>query len=179
MNKAQDAVFRVVPDQECITNSKMGSNVRSIREFAPVLNKKVAGHPEKLTGQKNDHNVTYKAICKVFNPGPSPDVPDIRPYIGHPAQGGRSSRHFCFASQPQSGYKECSCRPVALTVRASDSKSGGWGFESLLACQENQGVTGCACSPFLAYVPITNLDCSFAPYVNEKKKPGECAGQVE
>ena len=27
------------------------------------------------------------------------------------------------------------CRPVALTARASDSKSEGWGFESLLACQ--------------------------------------------
>ncbi len=26
-------------------------------------------------------------------------------------------------------------RPVALTARASDSKSEGWGFESLLACQ--------------------------------------------
>ena len=25
---------------------------------------------------------------------------------------------------------------------SSDSKSGGWGFESLLACQENQVVTG-------------------------------------
>ena len=25
-------------------------------------------------------------------------------------------------------------RPVALTGRASDSKSEGWGFESLLAC---------------------------------------------
>ena len=25
-------------------------------------------------------------------------------------------------------------RPVALTARAPDSKSGGWGFESLLAC---------------------------------------------
>ena len=25
-------------------------------------------------------------------------------------------------------------RPVALMARASDSKSGGWGFESLLAC---------------------------------------------
>jgi hypothetical protein len=25
-------------------------------------------------------------------------------------------------------------RPVALTARASDSKSEGWGFESLLAC---------------------------------------------
>ncbi len=27
-------------------------------------------------------------------------------------------------------------RPVALTARASDSKSEGWGFESLLACHE-------------------------------------------
>ena len=27
-------------------------------------------------------------------------------------------------------------RPVALMARASDSKSGGWGFESLLACIE-------------------------------------------
>jgi hypothetical protein len=26
-------------------------------------------------------------------------------------------------------------RPVALTARASDSKSEGWGFKSLLACQ--------------------------------------------
>ena len=26
-------------------------------------------------------------------------------------------------------------RPVALTGRAADSKSAGWGFESLLACQ--------------------------------------------
>ncbi len=26
------------------------------------------------------------------------------------------------------------CRPVALIGRASDSKSEGWGFESLLAC---------------------------------------------
>jgi hypothetical protein len=25
-------------------------------------------------------------------------------------------------------------RPVALTARASDSKSEGWGFKSLLAC---------------------------------------------
>ena len=28
-------------------------------------------------------------------------------------------------------------RPVALTARASDSKSEGWGFKSLLACQYN------------------------------------------
>jgi hypothetical protein len=27
-------------------------------------------------------------------------------------------------------------RPVALMARASDSKSEGWGFESLLACIE-------------------------------------------
>ena len=27
-------------------------------------------------------------------------------------------------------------RPVALMARAPDSKSGGWGFESLLACIE-------------------------------------------
>ena len=27
-------------------------------------------------------------------------------------------------------------RPVALLARASDSKSGGWGCESLLACIE-------------------------------------------
>ena len=27
-------------------------------------------------------------------------------------------------------------RPVALTARASDSKSEGWGFKSLLACQK-------------------------------------------
>jgi hypothetical protein len=33
-----------------------------------------------------------------------------------------------------SRYKSLGCRPVALTVRAPDSKSGGWGFESLLAC---------------------------------------------
>jgi hypothetical protein len=32
-------------------------------------------------------------------------------------------------------------RPVALTARASDSKSEGWGFESLLACHINEG--GC------------------------------------
>ena len=31
------------------------------------------------------------------------------------------------------------CRPVALTARASDSKSEGWGFESLLACQLKRG----------------------------------------
>ena len=42
---------------------------------------------------------------------------------------------FSFASKRQTSYKICSCRPVALTVRAPDSKSGGWGFESLLACQ--------------------------------------------
>jgi preprotein translocase SecE subunit len=29
-------------------------------------------------------------------------------------------------------------RPVALTARAPDSKSGWWGFESLLACQEGE-----------------------------------------
>ena len=34
----------------------------------------------------------------------------------------------------RNGYKGLACRPVALTVRASDSKSEGWGFESLLAC---------------------------------------------
>ena len=28
-------------------------------------------------------------------------------------------------------------RPVALTARASDSKSEGWGFKSLLACHNN------------------------------------------
>ena len=32
---------------------------------------------------------------------------------------------------PLTGY-----RPVALTDRAPDSKSGCWGFESLLACHE-------------------------------------------
>ncbi len=38
------------------------------------------------------------------------------------------------------GFRAClrelgnSNRPVALTARAPDSKSGGWGFESLLAC---------------------------------------------
>jgi hypothetical protein len=31
-------------------------------------------------------------------------------------------------------YIETLRRPVALTVRAPDSKSGSWGFESLLAC---------------------------------------------
>jgi hypothetical protein len=30
-------------------------------------------------------------------------------------------------------------RPVALTARASDSKSEGWGFKSLLACHMNEG----------------------------------------
>ena len=48
---------------------------------------------------------------------------------------------FSFTSKSQTSYKVSSCRPVALTVRASDSKSGGWGFESLLACQGNQGVS--------------------------------------
>ena len=38
-------------------------------------------------------------------------------------------------------YKDPNRRPVALTVRAPDSKSGGWGFESLLACQGYQGVS--------------------------------------
>ena len=38
---------------------------------------------------------------------------------------GRISLHFWNAN-----------RPVALMARASDSKSGGWGFESLLACVE-------------------------------------------
>ncbi len=45
---------------------------------------------------------------------------------------------FSFTSRSKTGYKSRSCRPVALTARASDSKSEGWGFESLLACQENQ-----------------------------------------
>ena len=31
-------------------------------------------------------------------------------------------------------------RPVARTARAPDSKSGGWGFESLLACHMNRAV---------------------------------------
>jgi hypothetical protein len=31
----------------------------------------------------------------------------------------------------------CPCRPVALIGRASDSKSEGWGFESLLACHSD------------------------------------------
>ncbi len=48
---------------------------------------------------------------------------------------------FSFTSKSQTSYKVSSCRPVALTVRASDSKSGGWGFESLLACQGYQGVS--------------------------------------
>ena len=38
-------------------------------------------------------------------------------------------------------------RPVALTVRAPDSKSGCWGFESLLACQTNQGVRPIGLTP--------------------------------
>lgn len=29
-------------------------------------------------------------------------------------------------------------RPVALTARASDSKSEGWGFKSLLACHHDE-----------------------------------------
>lgn len=33
-----------------------------------------------------------------------------------------------------------SYRPVARTARAPDSKSGGWGFESLLACRQTFGV---------------------------------------
>ena len=60
---------------------------------------------------------------------------------GSPLPSAHCSPHFCFASKTQTSYKTASCRPVALTVRASDSKSGGWGFESLLACQENQGVS--------------------------------------
>ena len=32
-------------------------------------------------------------------------------------------------------------RPVARTVRAPDSKSGGWGFKSLLACLLLRGAT--------------------------------------
>ena len=61
---------------------------------------------------------------------------------------------FCFTSKSQTSYKICSCRPVALTVRAPDSKSGGWGFESLLACQGYQGVTGYSLFPFLLGVHI-------------------------
>ncbi len=42
------------------------------------------------------------------------------------------------------------CRPVALTARAPVSKTGCWGFESLLACQFNdrplaEGCTHSAC----------------------------------
>jgi hypothetical protein len=56
--------------------------------------------------------------------------------------------HFSFTTKSQTSYKVCSCRPVALTVRASDSKSEGWGFESLLACQGNQWVSRKAVCPF-------------------------------
>ena len=35
---------------------------------------------------------------------------------------------------PSYGWRGFSNRPVALIGRASDSKSEGWGFESLLAC---------------------------------------------
>lgn len=37
-------------------------------------------------------------------------------------------------------YTDAECRPVALTARASDSKSEGWGFKSLLACHVPLGV---------------------------------------
>ena len=40
----------------------------------------------------------------------------------------------CLASEPVEWVLGNSNRPVALTARAPDSKSGGWGFESLLAC---------------------------------------------
>jgi hypothetical protein len=44
-----------------------------------------------------------------------------------------------YAAQRDKGMKgtRIKDRPVALTARASDSKSEGWGFESLLACQKN------------------------------------------
>ena len=51
-----------------------------------------------------------------------------------------------------------------------DSKSGGWGFESLLACQENQGLRRFACFDFRVYVPITNVDYKTSP-VRRQVKP--------
>ncbi len=44
-----------------------------------------------------------------------------------------------YAAQGDQGVKKARMkdRPVALTARASDSKSEGWGFESLLACHNN------------------------------------------
>ena len=62
---------------------------------------------------------------------------------------------FSLYIEGRTGYRVCACRPVALTVRASDSKSEGWGFESLLACQENQGFAGFGSEAF--FVPVDVL----------------------
>ena len=42
-----------------------------------------------------------------------------------------------YTAQGDKGVGFFKARPVALTARASDSKSEGWGFESLLACHLN------------------------------------------
>jgi hypothetical protein len=52
-----------------------------------------------------------------------------RLYCNTPTTDNADQKHYLEA------YGEGSlCRPVALIGRASDSKSEGWGFESLLAC---------------------------------------------
>jgi hypothetical protein len=70
----------------------------------------------------------------------------------------------------RNGYKGLACRPVALTVRASDSKSEGWGFESLLACQRFQGFTGFYLEAFLFYVPIAYPNAFSTPRTNEEAR---------
>ena len=64
--------------------------------------------------------------------GRTPDKLELKkfcPFVpqAHGAQGNRSRRL-------RSGR-----RPVALTARAPVSKTGGWGFESLLACHPSRG----------------------------------------
>ena len=58
---------------------------------------------------------------------------------------GLCPRHLGGASEGAAeAPSESDIRPVARTARAPDSKSGGWGFESLLACHSGKGTLGLA-----------------------------------
>jgi hypothetical protein len=46
----------------------------------------------------------------------------------------RTEKRGSIKGKPAIYAGEKAYRPVARTVRAPDSKSGGWGFKSLLAC---------------------------------------------
>jgi hypothetical protein len=77
-----------------------------------------------------------------------------------------------------SRYKKLACRPVALTVRASDSKSEGWGFESLLACQYFLGFTGFPLEAFFVYAPSTYPN-AFSTHTEVKKAGVALAKQAQ